>query len=131
MNSENTALPVIIGVTGHRNIVEEDKPALKQKIGEGLAEILSLCKNKPVIMLNSLAQGADMLCADVAFGLKIPVIAVLPCEKERYVLSFDAGEAEKLFKYLERAAEVIISPDIENSFEKMNADRNSITKESY
>ena len=36
-------------------------------------------------MLNAFAQGADMLCAEVAFGMGIAVYAVLPCSEEKYI----------------------------------------------
>ena len=95
-NANFDKIPVVVGVTGHRNIVEEDKPKIKEQVIESLKEIQKLCRAKkkgeedtPVIMLNALAQGADMLCAEAAFELGIKVYAVLPCEKEKYKLSFD------------------------------------------
>ena len=119
---QNKRIPVIIGETGHRNIVEEDKPELKARITESLKSIREMCKGKdnaedtPVIMLNSFAQGADMLCAEAAFELGIDVYALLPCPKERYIESFDNEEDKgKLFDYLDRAKRVIIAPDIERN----------------
>ena len=55
-NSEK--IPIIVGVTGHRNIVDEDKAQIKARVIDGLKEIQSLCKgadgnDTPVIMLNS------------------------------------------------------------------------------
>ena len=82
---QNDRIPIIVGVTGHRNIVDEDKPAIKAQVIESLKEIQNLCKaekkggeDTPVIMLNAFAQGADMLCAEAAFDLGIEVYAVLP-----------------------------------------------------
>ncbi|MGN1373013.1 MAG: hypothetical protein ACI4VK_03070, partial [Candidatus Coproplasma sp.] len=78
-------IPVVVGETGHRNIVGEDMPTIREQIAGSLKQIQALCKcrreggeDTPVIMLNAFAQGADMLCADVAFGLGIPVYALLP-----------------------------------------------------
>ncbi|MDE7452871.1 MAG: hypothetical protein K2N22_00500 [Clostridia bacterium] len=115
----NGKFPVVVGVTGHRNIVEEDKPAIKAQVIEALKEILALCENRPVVMLNAFAQGADMLCAEAAFELGIEVRAVLPCEKERYINSFDdQKDKSKLFAYLEKTSEQFVSPDIEKCKER-------------
>lgn len=119
----DTKIPIIVGVTGHRNIVEEDKPLIKAKVIESLKEIQSLCKSKkkgeddtPVIMLNAFAQGADMLCAEAAFELGIDVYAVLPCEKERYIKSFDDETAKgNLDDYLSKTKRQFVVPDIEKN----------------
>lgn len=142
---QNDIIPIIVGVTGHRNIVDEDKPEIKAQIIESLKDIQKLCKGKknegeytPVIMLNAFAQGADMLCAEVAFELGIDVYAVLPCSIEKYKESFDlhkttakksgASEQEllaakdrdeadkkRLEEYLSKVQRITYSPDTEKS----------------
>lgn len=115
-------IPVVIGVTGHRNIDERDKDELKREVAAALSEIRSACSggsgegNTPVIMLNAFAQGADMLCAEVAFGMGIAVYAVLPCSEEKYIKSFtDAEDAEKLRSYLAKSERVMVAPDLEKN----------------
>ena len=117
-------IPVVVGVTGHRNIVEEDKPALKEQVIAALKEIQALCKSKvkggedtPVVMLNAFAEGADILCAEAAFELGIDVYAVFPCEVQRYRKSFENPEELKKFdgycKKVKNSGDFIIAPDIE------------------
>ena len=118
--SLNEKIPVIVGVTGHRNIVEEDKPQIKACVIDSLKEIQNMCKSKsgdtPVVMLNAFAQGADMLCAEAAFELGIEVYAVLPCEEDRYINSFDnEADKTKLHDYLKKAKRKFIAPDIEKN----------------
>lgn len=115
-------IPVVIGVTGHRNIDERDKDELKREVAAALSEIRSACSggsgegNTPVIMLNAFARGADMLCAEVAFGMGIAVYAVLPCSEEKYIKSFtDAEDAEKLRSYLAKSERVMVAPDLEKN----------------
>lgn len=115
-------IPVVIGVTGHRNIDERDKDELKREVAAALSEIRSACSggsgegNTPVIMLNAFAQGADMLCAEVAFGMGIAVYAILPCSEEKYIKSFtDAEDAEKLRSYLAKSERVMVAPDLEKN----------------
>ena len=127
-------IPIVVGVTGHRNIVKEDKPAIKKLVREGLEKILSLrdeAKKKggedtPVVMLNAFAQGADMLCAEVAFEMGIPVYAVLPCPAEEYIASFDdETDKQKLLPYLEKVQRQLVAPDIEQNKDWMKIDDDS------
>lgn len=116
-------IPIVVGITGHRNIVEEDKPAIKEQVKAALAEIKQMCRAKdkrgedtPVIMLNGLAQGADMLCAEAAFEEGIDVYAVLPREAAEYENSFDdEKDRAKLAQYLSLAKKQIIAPDLETN----------------
>ncbi len=121
-------IPIIIGVTGHRDIFcgiendTEDCEEIKAQVKTAIEEIISLCdKNTPVIMLNALAQGADMLCAEAAFECGIPVYAVLPCEKEKYLTSFDdcgcgrnpEEDKNHFNELINNCTKVIIAPDQE------------------
>ncbi len=116
-------IPIVVGVTGHRNTVDKDKAELKNYVAASLDEVRSLCKSQakggqdtPIVMLNGFAQGADMLCAEVAFDMGIDVYAVLPCAKEKYLESFDnEADKSKLLPYLERAKRVILAPDMEQN----------------
>ncbi len=115
-------IPVVIGVTGHRDFFEGDKPLLKEEVKKIIRAVKEQCKTRrqggddtPVIMLNALAQGGDMLCADAAFEENIPVYAVLPCKEEKYITSFDPGEAEKLPLYLKKCKRVFVCPDAERN----------------
>lgn len=114
----------VVGVTGHRNIVFEDRPATMAQVTEFLKEILSLANGKRrVVMLNAFAQGADMLCAEAAFALGMEVHAVLPCALEKYAQSFDDEDAKgKLEGYLKKCVSVTIAPDIEKCFEKFKSE---------
>ena len=60
MGTEKT-IPVIIGVTGHRAIREQDRPALTAAVKAELEKLRALCPHSPLVMLNSLAAGADLL----------------------------------------------------------------------
>ena len=134
---QSPKIPIVIGETGHRNLVNEDKPLIRERIKTALEGILKRCKSTepsgedtPVIMLNAFAQGADMLCAEVAFELGIDVYALLPCPKEEYIKSFDDEEDKaKLFDYLDRAKRLILAPDMEQNQEWLTTQ--GISKSSY
>ena len=138
MAGDFNAIPIIVGITGHRNIVDEDKSKIKAQIIESLREIQGHCKSTkkngqdtPIIMLNGFAQGADMLCAEAAFEVGIDVYAVLPREEDKYLASFDnQTDKQKIHGYLQKAKRVILAPDMERNKEWLQA-HSDISDESY
>ena len=116
---------IVIGVTGHRNLVKDDYSDIIAQLREGFCAIIDLHKTtddaqqRPsVLLLTGLAQGADMLAAKVARELGVPYVAVLPCELEKYKKSFDDPEAlAELDDYIHNATEVVIVDDIEKDFD--------------
>ncbi len=107
--SENT-IPVVVGVTGHREIHGNDIPAIRKAVKDSLIKIRELCPASPLIMLNSLAEGADLLCADVAEELDIPVAAVLPRSMEDYEKDFSPDGADRFRHHCEKAMQVFVAP---------------------
>ena len=89
MNTDKT-IPIIIGVTGHRAIREKDRAAVYASVRSELQELLELCPHSRVVMLSSLAECGDLLCADAAEELGIPILAALPMERERFEEDFSA-----------------------------------------
>lgn len=112
MDTEKT-IPIIIGVTGHRAIREKDRPALTMAVKAELEKLRGLCPHSPLVMLSSLAEGADLLCADAAEELGIPLIAVLPRERTDYEQDFSPEALERFAHHCERAVQVFVSPSTE------------------
>lgn len=101
-------LPLVIGVTGHRDLREEDIPDLRKAV-EGifdrlheeyavshpLSEWLRPRKPKklpgtmPMVVVSALAEGADQLVAEVAVERGLRVIAALPLPEEEYRRDFE------------------------------------------
>ena len=127
---QNDKIPIVIGVTGHRNLVATDIPAIKGYVEDALTEIRNQCgSSTPIIMLNAFAEGADILCAEVAFAMGIDVYALLPCPLERYVKSFDdEAVAKALPGYLEKAKRVMVAPDVEKQKDWINRVREKDNK---
>ena len=108
-----SAVPLVIGVTGHRSLREDDRNNLTTAV---VCELLKLKKrypDTPLLMLNSLAEGADLICADAAKQLGIPLIAVLPMDRETYTESFSEAEKARFQEHLDRAVSCFVSPDQE------------------
>ena len=112
MDTEKT-IPIIIGVTGHRAIREKGRPALAVAVKTELEKLRALCPHSPLVMLSSLAEGADLLCADAAEELGIPLIAVLPRARADYEQDFGPEALARFAHHCERAEQVFVSPSTE------------------
>jgi len=90
-----TTLPVVVGVSGHRNIHPESLDAIRRKVAEVLERLQSEFQDSLYVM-TGLADGADQLVHHEAKQLGIGRIAALPMAYGRYVkdiknrASFDA-----------------------------------------
>jgi hypothetical protein len=102
--SNETAIPIIIGVTGHRDLRPADIPQLQARVGQIIRELLEKYPNTPLLVLSPLAEGADRLVAKVALhqGARLAVPLPLPsCEYER---DFSTAESKKEFQTLLKQA---------------------------
>ena len=72
MKTDRT-IPIVVGVTGHRKIRPEDYAAIFSAVKTELEKLKIFYPNSPVVMLNSLAEGGDLLCAEAAEELDIPI----------------------------------------------------------
>ncbi len=100
----------MIGVTGHRDICDEDLKRAGKTVRGQIRSLSALCPNTPVVMLSSLAKGADQICAQVAIEEKIGLIAVLPMPLDEYEKDFEGDDLENLKRLAGLADEVFVSP---------------------
>ena len=103
---------IAVGVTGHRDLREEDRPILAERVKEELNQLKAAYPHAEIVMLNALAGGADQLCAACARELGIRLIAPLPRPAEEYRSDFSEEEAV-LFDALAKEAEVFVAPATE------------------
>ena len=103
-------IPVVVGVTGHRTVREEDRAALREAVKSELKKLQKLCPHSPLVMLSSLAEGSDLLCADVAMDLDIPLIAVLPREQADYRRDFSEAALQRFAEHYARAQQAFVAP---------------------
>ncbi|MBQ9188580.1 MAG: hypothetical protein IJ138_04585, partial [Clostridia bacterium] len=108
-------IPIVVGVTGHRDIRPEDRDVIYNAVKQELMALQSRCPHSEIVMQNSLADGADQLCAEVARELSVPLIAVLPLDRAEYEKDFSA-EALPAFRALCDAAEdCFVAPNTERA----------------
>ena len=106
-------IPIMIGVTGHRSIRKEEQDAIYQAVRAELEKLKQTYPDSPFCMLSSLAEGGDLLCAEAAYELKIPILAALPVPMEVYEKDFSAPARERLHFHCKRAEDVFVVPAAE------------------
>jgi hypothetical protein len=108
-------LPLVIGATGHRDLRDEDIPALERAVG-GVIERLKRDylhgdTETPIVLLSSLAEGADQLVARVALDHGFHLIAPLPMQADEYRNDFKASKnAHALPEFNRLLAKAVAAP---------------------
>ena len=110
MRTEDNRIPVVIGVTGHRKMRERDTEAIARSVESELRKLQAACPHSPLVMLSSLAEGGDLLCAEIAGELGVPLIAALPRPLEDYEADFSEEGKERLARQCGRAEQVFVAP---------------------
>jgi hypothetical protein len=110
----NECIPLAVGVTGHRAIRPQDRPALAAAVRRELEKLRTRYPNTPLMMLDSLAEGADQICAEAALDMGIPLVAVLPMAQEEYEKDFEGPALEHFRALLEKADQCLVAPPSEN-----------------
>ena len=106
-------IPIVVGVTGHRDLRERDIPTLRVLVHAELQKLKDAYPHSQLIMLNSLAAGADLLCAEVALEAGIALISPLPMPVDEYRRDFEDADLVRLDAALKKARDVFIAPATE------------------
>ncbi len=106
-------IPLMIGVTGHLNPRTEDLELLQDTVKRELANLRERYPHTPLVMLCALARGADLLCAEAAEELGIPLRAALPMDPEEYEKDFSPEDLKRMRHQAERAETVFTTPAAE------------------
>ncbi len=94
-------VPLVVGVTGHRDLVPEEIPVLRQRVLEFFDELKSLFPTLRIMVMTPLAEGADRLVADVAKELGLPIVVLLPMEKRLYQADFHGDSLTEFHEMME------------------------------
>jgi hypothetical protein len=87
----------LVGVTGHRDLLPEQVPAIRKALAELLRPLPATRPGGRVQLLCSMADGADLLAADVALDLGIEVVALLTFPEDVCRADLLSDEARRIF----------------------------------
>jgi hypothetical protein len=97
MNNTLYKIPLTLGITGHRDLREEDKEKLCDAIRQ-LFQFLRLhYPQTPLKLLSPLADGADRLVAQMALEEKVQLAVPLPMPRDLYRNDFETPDSKAEF----------------------------------
>ena len=108
-------VPIVVAVTGHRDIPADDMPVLAAAVSAELRRLSAQHPNSPCLLLSALAEGADRLVARCAVAEGWSLGVVLPLAKDDYEADFRGGQSVVEFRELLASAawcRDISAPDI-------------------
>jgi hypothetical protein len=106
-----TPVPLVVAVTGHRDLITSELPAIREHVRAFMADLERRYPDLPVVVMSGLAAGADSLVAEEALALGLKVIAALPMPRNLYAGDFATGPERDRFDALcARAHEIIELP---------------------
>ena len=101
---------MVIGVTGHRDLPADVGP-LERAVRDVLVEFGARHPWSKIVVLSSLAEGADRLVARLALELEISLVVPMPLEQSDYESDFKTEESLQEFRaLLQRADAAFVVP---------------------
>jgi hypothetical protein len=98
-------LPIVIGVTGHRDLRPQDIATLEGIVRRILLDVRESHPHTPLLVLSPLAEGSDRLVARVALEIGARLIVPLPLPQDVYEQDFSNDESRAEFRRLLDLAE--------------------------
>jgi hypothetical protein len=96
-----------IGVTGHRDLVTNEVPALQEKVREFFQQLKTGFPDLKLQLITPLAEGSDRLVADIALEMGIKLVVPLPMPQAEYERDFSSPAAIEAFRESLTDAQII------------------------
>lgn len=130
--SGSQAIPLVIAVTGHRDLVPAEVPGIREQVRAMLQMMQQRYPHRRLRVMSPLAEGADRLVAECALDLGIDLTAPLPMAKDLYLDDFETAQSREEFEALcARASEVFELPLARGTTEAQIASPGSARSRQY
>lgn len=96
----DNALPLVVAVTGHRDLVIEELQAIESLVQEFFADLQTRYPHNRLVVMSPLAEGADLLVAKIAVTKDVPLLVPLPKPRDEYLQDFRHEESRLEFEDL-------------------------------
>lgn len=113
MLKEETKNFFAVGITGHRKLSQEQILQATQAVKDFFVGIKEEQADREIVLLSSLAEGTDMLCAKLGLDFECCLLAVLPMNASEYRKDFSGAAAEAFDCLLSMADRVMIAMPVE------------------
>ena len=100
-------IPLVIGVTSHRNIVAAEMQPIRHAVREFLERLRGDFPAMPLVLLSPLATGGDQWAAEEALAVGARLVAVLPMRRAQYEHDFTSAASRNDFARLCAQADIV------------------------
>ena len=109
-------IPILIGITGHRDIDRKHIEKIKKGTLVALQSLLTNYSSSPIFLVTGLAEGADQDVANWALSLGIGIVGLLALPEQEFISDFSSNEHIQEFHKLLRISTLnLIAPPIGSS----------------
>ncbi len=124
-------IPIFVGVTGHRDLRDEDLDPLADVVGSVLDQVEAQYPGSPLRLLTALAEGSDRLVADEALARGWDIVVPLPMPQAIYEEQFESDASRSEFRDLLDRAELVFELPIvdEGNVDADSLDRDSLRRQ--
>ena len=113
-------VPLLIGITGHRDLVERQIPQIRALLRSLLQRLSDEYPSVGAVLLTSMAEGADLLAAEVAMELGIATTCILPHPVAEARASLESDSSRQRFDQIyQRSSHVNIDAMVELHHERI------------
>jgi hypothetical protein len=91
-------LPLVVAVTGHRDLLERERSGISEAVRSFLSDLICDFPNRRIQVMSPLAEGADRIAARAALDLGLELIAPLPMEQGEYRKDFETAASRAEFE---------------------------------
>ena len=101
-------VPLIVGVTGHRDLAPADEPSLRDALRALLADIARGMPHTQIAVLAVLRRGAGLLAAEVALDAGLDVIGCIAGSPETCAREFAEPDAVRFRAVVQRCSRLAV-----------------------
>ena len=111
IDPKRIAIPLVVAVTGHRDLVPDEVPGIRNKVRGFLEQLREDNPTRRLRVMSPLAEGADRLVAEEALAIGAELIVPLPMPRDVYVRDFESEASREEFDRLcDSAMEILELP---------------------
>ncbi|MBC8146108.1 MAG: hypothetical protein H7X80_11035, partial [bacterium] len=121
--ADDCALPIVIGVTGHRHLDPASVRSLEGVVAKLFDDVRRDYPSSPLVVLSPLAEGADRLVARIGLAAGANLVVPLPFDPEHYRSDFATDESQREFDdFVARASRHFVLPLLDGHAAESTAD---------
>ena len=109
------AVPLVVAVTGHRDLLPTEIPLIRAKVRDCLIGLRNDYPGRLVAVMSALADGADRLVAHLALELGMPLTVVLPMPRALYEADFSPESLIEFTRLCAAATDVFALPLVQGN----------------